>query len=386
MNISIERNAKNTALLKKLASKNVVEAAEAQVSLAEFIGPILQQVINTAPVLSNRWQTLEFNEGDSPSLPLDLYRDVFEDNFFNVWSQSEAGGVPWNQPMTVQKELKFTTYSLDSAVAFAKKYAQQGRLDVVAKAMTRLAQEVLLKQERNSAALVLAALAEDVKRVDGTTTGHVIRSHTAGEFKLHDYNRLFTFLKRLHTAWNGGTPVSRSRGLTDIYVSPEIVEDLRAMAYNPINTKVGAVVGTPGANAAAATGIALTDAQRQQIFASAGIPEFYDVAISEYNELGVGYKYNDAFAKFAGNTTFPGNDGGSDAAFDPNTEEILLGFDFSNTASFFRPVAVDGEGGPQFTVEPDNQFVTRSGKIGFYGKLEEGRIIADTRALVGMIV
>lgn len=387
MRINIKQNDKNVALLKKLASKDRVEAEAAHLSLAEFIGPVLQEVINTAPTLSALFGKMTFNENDSPSIPLDLYTDVNQDDFLRVWSQAEPGGMPYNQPTPPTRELKFSTYRLDSAVAFHKKYAQQSRLDVVGKTMERLAQEVLLKQERNSAAMLLRALAQATTSIKGVSTYHVIRSQEADRFILHDFNRLFTLIKRIYSSWNGGTPAagSRARGLTDIIVSPEIVQELRALAYNPINTRAGVVTGDI-AQGVATTAITLPDAQRQAIYSNGGIPEFYGVNIMEINELGIGYKYNDLFAYFAGSTAYPGHGGSGTAQFNASTEEIVLGLDLGSMQSLVRPVATDAESGSEFRVVPDNQFVDRAGKIGFYGSLEEGRLILDDRVLTGVIV
>jgi len=382
MRINIKPTDKNVALLKQLASKDVVLASQAHVALAEFIGPVLQEVINTAPTLSSLFSTMTFNENDSPSIPLDLYTNVTEEDYLRVWSQSEPGGLPFNMPTPPTRELKFSTYRLDSAVAFHKKFAQQSRLDVVGKTMERLAQEVMLKQERNSAAILLRALAQATTNIKGVATSHIIRSQTADSFILHDFNRLFTLIKRIYSSWNGGTPDStRARGLTDLIVSPEIVQELRSLAYNPINTKAGVVTGGAGV-----TAIALPDAQRQEIYNNAGIPEFYGVSIREINELGIGYKYNDLFDFFAGSTQYPGHGGGSAAVFDGSAEELVIGLDLASTQSLIRPVAVDAENGSQFRVSPDNQFVDRSGKVGFYGALEEGRLILDDRVLTGIIV
>jgi hypothetical protein len=35
---------------------------------------------------------------------------------------------------------------------------------------------------------------------------------------------------------------------------------------------------------------------------------------------------------------------------------------------------------------PDDQFVARSEKIGFYGSLEEGRVCIDSRAVAGISI
>ena len=46
-----------------------------------------------------------------------------------------------------------------------------------------------------------------------------------------------------------------------------------------------------------------------------------------------------------------------------------------------RAVATDSESGDEFSLVADDQFVTRQSKIGYYGSLEEGRMIIDDRVL-----
>jgi len=72
-------------------------------------------------------------------------------------------------------------------------------------------------------------------------------------------------------------------------------------------------------------------------------------------------------------------------AFNPSNDEILVGLDLSKDA-FVRPVARNSESGGTFTALPDDQFVARQDKVGFYGSLEEGRVCLDGRAVAGLIV
>ena len=377
MKITLDRTPEQVELVKAMASKNRDVAYEAQTALAEFIGPVLAEVVNAAPTVSNMFTSLQFNSDESPSIPLDLYHDITDEDYIQVWSQSVSGGLPTNQVAPSQSELKFTTYTLDSALSFDKRYASRSRLDVVSKTFTRMAQEVLLKQEKTSASMIMTALA------NATTNGekHVIRSAQANRFLLSDLNKLFTKAKRINTAWTGGTPAERrGRGITDILVSPEIVEEIRGLAYNPINT-VGSD-SIPG-----------TDSMRDAVFNSAGIPEFYGVSIQEYNEMGDGQKWNTTFDVAAGNTTYDEHyvTGGAARAFGDNgsggavDEQIIVGVDLSRE-SMIRAVATDSESGDEFSLVADDQFVTRQSKIGYYGSLEEGRMIIDDRVLLGLIV
>jgi hypothetical protein len=376
MKITLKRTPEQIELIKAMASKNRAVASEAQTALAEFIGPVLAEVINNAPTLSNLFTVFQFNKDDNPSIPLDLYYDISAEDYITVYSQSVAGGLPQNQVLPTVSEMKIATYSLDSALSFDKRYAAKSRMDVISKTFTRMAQEILFKQEKTSANLLLSALA-------GATTNskkHVQRSTTAGRFLLADLNELFTLAKRINTSWLKGTPDSRNgRGLTDLIVSPEVVQELRSMAYNPINTK-----GSP-AGGTAADGIAAPEDMRTAIYNSAGIPEFYGVSIMEINELGRGQRFNTIFDNVAGATSYSNTAGTTSAAFDGALEEIVIGID-RGRESLIRAVATDSDTGSEFSLIADDQYSIRQNKIGYFGSLEEGRMVLDTRALVGKIV
>ena len=374
MKITLKRTTEQVELIKAMASKNRAVAYEAQVALAEFIGPVLAEVINNAPSLSNLFTTLQFNADDNPSIPLDLYYDISDEDYIQVYSQSVAGGLPQNQVLPTASEMKIATYHLDSSLSFDKRYAAKSRMDVVSKTFTRMAQEILLKQEKTSANLILTALA------GANTNGkkHVLTAGTNGRFLLDDLNRLFTLAKRINTSFSGGTPVNRaSRGLTDLMVSPELVQELRAMAYNPINSKGAGGVALTTSDARG-NGIAAPESMRTDIYNSAGIPEFYGVSIMEMNELGAGQKFNAVFNGVkAVNAT-------NNYTFNNETQEIIIGLDRSRE-SLIRAVAVDSDSGGEFSLTADDQYSIRQNKIGYFGSLEEGRMVLDNRALVGVI-
>jgi hypothetical protein len=334
MKITLKRTPEQVELVKAMASRNKAVAYEAQVALAEFIGPVLAEVLNQAPTVSNLFQSLQFNADDNPSIPLDLYYNISDEDYVQVYSQSHAGGLPTNQVLPTASELKLATYSLDTAVSFDRRYAAKSRMDVVSKTFTRVAQEILLKQETTSATLLMTAVAS------ATTNGkaHVQTNNVANKFTLSDMNDLLTLAKRINTSWVGGTPTTRTRGLTDLIVSPEIVQDIRSMAYNAINSK-DADNSAPGGT----DGLAAPDELRMDIFRNAGIPEFYGLGIMEINELGINQKFNDLFDTAAGSTTYYNADGASiGMQFDTSTDDFVLGVDRSKDA-LIRAVAVDAE-------------------------------------------
>lgn len=369
MKISLKRTPEQVELIKAMASRNRQVAYEAQVALAEFIGPVLAEVINNAPTLSNLFTQLQFNADDNPSIPLDLYYDISDEDYITVYSQSTAGGLPQNQVLPTVSEMKIATYHLDSALSFDRRYAAKSRMDVVSKTFTRMAQEILLKQERTSANLLMAALSS------ASTNGlsHIISATTAGSFLLNDFNELMVRARRINTSFSKGTPEGAAgKGITDLIISPEIEASLRSMAYNPINTK-GAGGLALSASQPASNGIAAPDEMRMALYNSAGLPEFYGVSLMVINELGKNQKYNTIFETVRG------------AGFTGSTQEIAVGLDRTRE-SLIRATAIDADTGSEFSLIADDQYSIRQNKIGYFGSLEEGRMVLDNRALLGVIV
>ena len=367
MNLKLKNTPEQVELIKAMGSKNRATAREAQEAFAAFLGPVVRQVLNQAGTAGAVYTDVPFDEDDSPSYPLDLYYNE-GDNYVQTWSQSVAGGLP-TSAVDGMAELKISTYRLDSAVSFLAKYARRARLDVISKGVERMSQEVLVKQERNAWAVILKALAE----ASTNSLTHVVKGTTANEFQLHDLNKLMTRIRRINESFADGTPdPAYSQGVTDLYVSPEIMQNIRSFAYQPMNTRT---VGT-------GNDIALPDNVRSDIYNAAGTQEIYGINIVELNEFGVNKKYNTLFDTFA---TSGDIDGPAGQDFATGTDEILVGIDNSKGA-FVRPIAQNADSGSTFNASPDDQYHARAEKIGFYGALEEGRACIDARAVVGITI
>ncbi len=395
MNITLKRTEEQVELIKAMASKNRNVAYEAQAAAAEFVGPVLSEVMNNAPTLSNMFTSFQFNDDDNPSIPLDLYHDISDEDYLEVYSQSVPGGLPSNTITPLHSELKFATYRMETAVDFDRRYAARSRLDVVSKTFSRIAQELLQKQEYTSANLLLGVLA------NATTNGdaHVVASASANQFLIADVNTLITAAKRLNTAWNGGTPITGTRGVSDLLVSPEIMGEVRAMAYNPINTRglSSTLTGTTTADGDAtsndpvsvnSTGggvIPATEQMRNALYANAGASELYGIALTEINELGVDQRFNDVFKSMVAGGGKSGDVGHSGGNFDTSGDEIIIGLD-RGRESLMRAIAVDSETGAELNLVADDQYTARQSKIGYFGSIEEGRMVLDKRAVTGIVV
>jgi hypothetical protein len=353
MKLKLKNTPEQVELVKAMGSRDATVAREAQEAFAAFIGPVVNKVLLEAATSSAVYTDLPYDEDDSPSIPLDLFQGEGE-GLVSVWSQNVAGGLPTS---TVEglSELKVSTYRLDSAVSFLRRYARRARLDVASKAVERMANEVLVKQERNAWAVVLKALAD---------SGNTSAVGSSGEtFSLSKLNTLVKNVKRLNKSYANGTTTS-AYGLTDIFVSPETMSDIRAFAYNPVGGTVGTAVTTNAGGTDLPAGI------REEIYRGGGAQEIYGITIHELVELGPDQKYTKLFNEFYG------------ASF-ADSDDLVVGLDLTKDA-FVRPVARNSESGGTFTAMPDDQFVARSEKIGFYGSLEEGRVCIDSRAIAGI--
>ena len=358
MKLKLKNTPEQIELVKAMGSRDNAVAAEANQAFAAFLGPVVAKVLLQAATASAIYTDLPYDEDDRPSIPLDLWYDGGE-GYVTTWSQSVAGGLPTS---TVEgfAEMKVATYRLDSAVSFLKRYARRGRLDVVSKAVERMANEVLVKQERNAWAVALKTLAESGNVLDA--------NETTVTFTLDILNRLMTQVKRINRSYAGGTTTD-AYGLTDIFVSPEVKEDIRSFAYQPVSITTS-TNQLPLNN----TLTNLPDGVREDIYRAAGTQEIYGVTIHDLIELGPNQKYNSLFDEFY-----------TAGTFDATSDELIVGLDLTKDA-FVRPVARQAESGGTFTALPDDQFVARSEKIGFYGFLEEGRACVDSRAVHGVVI
>lgn len=384
MKLKLKATPEQVELIKRVGSKDRLVCAEASEAFAAFISDVTLKVLNQAGTAGMIYDDLVFDPDDNPSIPLDLYYDVNAGNI-TVWSQQIAGGLATSQPAGVN-EMKISTYTLGSAISFLKKYARKSRLDVIAAGVKRMSQELLIKQERNAWSVIMKAVAE-AKTTNGRPatagTNHVIRATTAGTFLIDDLNDLMVRVKRTRVSFANGTPDGNSTRLTDMFVSPEIMGQIRGFAYNPLNSTAGptSTVGTP---VGSTVGIPLPESMREQIFRNVGASELFGVNFVELTELGVGQKYNTVFDNYADATAYLTLAGGGSAVFAGASEEILVGFDLG--AEAFKRAVVKDENSSILSTQVDDQFVARQDTVGWWTQIEEGRCCISAQGCFGLIV
>lgn len=375
MKIKFESTPEQLELIKAMGSKDRIKSAQAQETFASLLSPRIGEVFNQADTTSLLYKTLTFNEDEDPSFPLEIFTDVPE-GYFTVWSSPMPGGLPTNTIQQPINEIKFTIYRLDSAVSYLKKYARKTRLDVVGRAIERLMQEIMVKNQDNAWSVVLAALAN----ANNNGNPNVYRTGTAGQVSLDDFNKVLTYFRRLNRSWTGGTPVGGGNKATDMVCSPEVIENLRGMAYQPVNT-----TGAKGAASGAGDVVTLPESEREKIFATANAPEFFGINIIELLELGKGQAYNLLFDEFStGNINKLGtNSGGS--AFNGATDDLIIILDATKDFAH-KAISISDDRKSTFTLGTDDQFAARADKIGFYGHIDVGYLVTQTKCIAGLVV
>lgn len=382
LKIQFERTPEQIDLVQRMGSKNKTESMAAAEALAAVMTRPILQVIEQAPVISNLYQTLTYSSGQPSTIPLDPYFDVRARNFLNVWTQSQPGGNSQNFNVGAS-ELHVQTLPLFSEVSANKNQLRAGNLDYLAAYLTRLVQEVLLIQETNAAFVLFNSLAG--ARIDGdtnnTATNNITlaRSATAGVFQLDDWNTMEIGYDRTTASWVGGTPVNDRRSITDLLGSPEWMGQIRSIAYQPQNTRQGAVTVQGGSSLAAPESV------REEIFRGGGVPTLFGVDLHKVYEMGTGKTYNTTFDTAIGATALPANGNGfggtAGAAFAGSTEQIVVGL---NVEMFDLARLRMTEAGSEFSLVADDQFTLRQDRIGFYGGVTEGYCSVEGRAKFGL--
>jgi hypothetical protein len=381
LSVNFDYTPEQIALAQKLGSKNRTESFAAAEAVAAVAAQPLLEVIQQAPVFSNLYERQSYGPGDMPVITLSPLFDTKQPGYMSVFSVSAAGGLSSNE-MTGANELVVQVRNMSGAADLDKKYmrSQKPRLNVLSDALARLAQEVLLKENRDATAVLMGALANSF--IDGnsantaTSNYQIFRTNTQGVFSLVDFNSIMTKYRRIVSSWVGGTPVGVNSKITDLFGSPEWMEQIRSIAYQPVNTRNGATTSS------GATSLAATDEVRNRIFNSAGLPSLFDVNLHEYNELGVGQIYNNVFASYA-TGTYAGYSGGSAATFNSATEQVVVGLnlDWQDLVSLTQVEL----GGAEWSLSADDQFPNRADKIGFYGAKSTGYVSVDNRGKLAVI-
>lgn len=379
MKIKLKEKPEHIELIKAIGSSDSDKSKEALKIFANLVGPLVSRVLDETNLIDALYDSLSIGEYEPRTIPLDDFHDIDNPDHLRVSYSSNPGDLAYNM-ITGADDFPVQTFAISSAIAMYKKYLKAGRLNHAENGIRKLINEVRFKLKRQGIQPILDQLAN----AQSNGKYHIIRSETANQVVLKDFNRLQTLAARIISSGFGDTPESGvPRGITDLLMSPEIVEELRGIAYQPQNTRAGYTGGDEDTS----VGIAAPEQVRNAVYNAGGIPSLYGTNIVQLNELGVGYDFNTLFDAFAGSNAYEGHAGVSTSTFDGATEELVIAMNRSFDPNGLIKVSIrDGENSQTFQVQPDDQFVSREGKVGYWGSSEQGYIAVEPRNLFGLIV
>jgi hypothetical protein len=319
-------------LLKKSGSNNRAEAELANYEIARALEMPLRQGMLTGDIAQNIFERMVMAPGSSTEFPLDLLSPG-EENDFVAYVAPSHGRVP---ERTVEGDyVMIPTYTVRNSIDWLLRYAREARYDIVARA-TQVFEAGFVKKINDDCwhTILAAGVDRNILVYDNDAA--------AGQFT----KRLVSLLKIVMRRNAGGNSASLKRGqLTDVYLSPEGVEDMRNWGVDQID-----------------------ETTRREIYVandSAGsVSRVFGVNLQAIDELGEGQEYQNYYSTNLSGTLGPSSD-----------VELVVGLDLSSNDSFIMPIR------EELNVH-DDPALHRQGRAGIYGSLEMGVGVLDNRRVI----
>jgi len=331
-------------LLKRTGSANKNEAMEALRALAQALQVPLRSALLNGDILNGIYTPEVLEGGATAEYPIDFFTADNVDDFI-AWTIPSQGAIP--QREVAGDAVTVDTYEITNSIDWPLRYARDARWNIVARAMEVLEAGFVRKLNTDGWSAIIAAAAGRTDYAGGAPMVYDANA-TAGQFT----KRLISLMKTIMTRLAGGNSATQSRGqLTDLYVSPEALEDIRA--WDEANDGVDPITLRE---------IFLANDGIGNDTATSPLAGFYGVRIHSLTELGVGQEFQNFFA------TLGVSMGASD-------EEIVVGLDLQENDSFVMPVK------EQLVVHEDDTLHRRR-KGGFYGWQDQGFGVLDSRRAI----
>lgn len=321
------------ALLRKSGDSDLNVALAAQREFAKALELPLRKGVLVGNILGNIFETINVEPGGSTEYPLDLISPGLEGEHV-AYTNPGHGRIP---ERSVESDyVQITTYSITSSIDFLLRYAKEARWDIVARAMQVMEAGFVKKMNDDGWHTILAAgVDRNILVYDGDAT--------AGMFS----KRLVSLMQTVMRRNAGGNTGSANRGrLTDLYVSPEALEDVRNWGLDQVDEVTRREIYTAGEGGAPITRI-------------------FGVNLHDLDELGEGQEYQNFFTSAAGL-------GGAVQASDL---ELVVGLDQSATDSFVMPMK-------QALQVFEDPMLHRQQRAGYYGWAELGFGVLDNRRII----
>ena len=318
------------AILRASGSYNKEEALKATSDLAKALELPLRQGVLDGNILDGIFEPIQLEQSATSEFPLDFLSPGTEKDFV-AYTIPNHGYIP--QRNVEGDYVMVPTYDIGASIDWLLKFARDARWDIVGRAMEVMeAQFVKKLNDDGWHTLVSAAVDRNIIVLDADAA--------AGQFT----KRLVSLMKTVMRRNGGGNTTSMNRGaLTDLYVSPEAMEDIRNWNVDQID-----------------------EITRREIFTADGdnaLNRIFGVNLHDLDELGEGQEYQ----LFYSNQLSAGLPTGD--------VEMCVGLDLRRNDSFVMPI--------RETVQVfEDDTLHRQKRAGVYGWAEQGFACLDNRRVI----
>lgn len=318
-----------TDLLVRSGSPRKEESVAANAEIAKALELPLRQGVLNGNILDGIFEPITLAQSATPEFPLDLLAPGTEKDFV-AYTLPNHGYIP--ERHVESDYVMVPTYDVGASIDYLLKYARDARWDVVGRAMEVLEGSFVKKMNDDGWHTLLAAgLDRNIVVYDSDAT--------AGLFS----KRLVSLMKTVMRRNGGGNSASTNRGiLTDLYVSPEAMEDIRNWNVDQVD-----------------------EFTRREIYTAADgtVNRVFGVNLHDLDELGEGQEYQLYYSGALGGS-MPGS-----------KVEMVVGLDLRKRDSFIMPIR------EQVQIYEDDT-LHRQKRAGFYGWAEQGFAVLDNRRVI----
>jgi hypothetical protein len=317
-----------TDLLVRSGSQRKEESLAANAEFAKALELPLRQGVLNGNILDGIFEPIPLAQSATPEFPLDLLSPGTEKDFV-AFTIPNHGYIP--EKHVESDYVMVPTYDVGSSIDYLLKYARDARWDVVGRAMEVLEGSFVKKMNDDGWHTLLAAgLDRNILVYDSDAPTGLLSK------------RVVSLLKTTMRRNGGGNSASTNRGLlTDLYVSPEAMEDMRNWNVDQID-----------------------EFTRREIYTAADgtVNRIFGVNLHDLDELGEGQEYQLYYLN-----ALSGSVG--------TKSELIVGLDLRKRDSFIMPIR------EQVQIFEDDT-LHRQKRAGFYGWAEQGFAVLDNRRVI----
>ena len=346
---------KNKEQLRELF-KATASNEEAMKAVAQALSTPILQLVRDASLARQLFAVEQLEPGAQASYPI---ADDFEAPVFVL---PKVGAVPQNYIELAGEEVYVPTFTIATSFDWALKYARDGRIDIAQRAMRNAARAIVDYEEESAWRVIAPAVTSAFpgKGLLGPRPAPIVEisgSIASGFLSKELINQMMIRMKR------------NRRVLTDLYVSPEDMGDIREWSDSQVD-----------------------EMTRREIWVGAGVNSVFGVRLHEVHQLGATGRYNinsaaseSGIFRIGGSGKFndyeptDANEVDANGAVTTPGETQIYGFDLTANDSLVMPIRSE----LQFWDDPS---LHRSQKQGFYGWQEVGFAALDPRMMVMGII